>query len=567
MKTRSFLAPTVALLLVGCAGKQVAQPSSPVQSAARAAAVGGAISACAPLKTFQFANTAIESAEEVKAGGLMLAGKPVEAHCVVKGAMHKRKSADGKDWAIGFEMRLPNAWNGRYYYQGNGGLDGTVHPALGQLGGGPLTHALAQGFAVISSDAGHTGAQTTQFGFELQSRLDYGYQAVQKLTPMAKSLVKVAYGKSPDYSYIGGCSNGGRHAMVAAARIPEQYDGYIVGAPGFRLPNAAVAQMWGAQQFAKLSVPGALTKAMGRDVPDLSAALTAAQRTTVANAIIARCDMLDGAKDGVVNDIAQCQRQFDVSRDVLTCAGAQTEFCVPSAQKSLLADLHSGAKTKDGRTIYAPFWWDTGIANANWAQWKQINSVALDPLAVGVVFNPEPAFIRDPLTANVDDFFARIHAKNDKFPESALIFMSPPDATNLSALQKRGAKMLVYHGVSDPIFSAADTADWFANATAKNTNVQDTARVFMMPGWAHCSAGAAADQVDLLTPTVNWVEKGIAPAHIVAAVRGAGNAGGANPEIPASWNASRTARLCPYPSVARYNGIGDIENAASFSCK
>jgi feruloyl esterase len=60
-----------------------------------------------------------------------------------------------------------------------------VHPALGALGGGPITGALAQGFAVISSDAGHAARQNPRFGAEPQARADYGHQAVGKLTPMA----------------------------------------------------------------------------------------------------------------------------------------------------------------------------------------------------------------------------------------------------------------------------------------------------------------------------------------------------------------------------------------------
>jgi feruloyl esterase len=168
--------------------------------------------------------------------------------------MHKRKTADDKTYAIGFEMRLPRAWNGRFYYQANGGLDGAVVPAQGATGGGPLTSALAQGFAVMSSDAGHTGAQTTRFGFDVQARLDYGYQAVGKLTPMAKALAQAAYGKAPERSYIGGCSNGGRHAMVAAARYPHLYDGYLVGAPGFNLPKAALANLWDVRRNARFAL-------------------------------------------------------------------------------------------------------------------------------------------------------------------------------------------------------------------------------------------------------------------------------------------------------------------------
>ena len=201
------------------------------------AASGANLPNCASLvDQLKLTQTRIESSALVAAGVIKLGSNAVPEHCLVKGRMHERKGSDGRDYAIGFEMRLPVAWNGRFYYQGNGGLDGNVVPAIGALGGGPLTGALMQGFAVISSDAGHSGPQTPYFGSEPQARLDYGYQAVEKLTPMAKQLIQGAYGKGPDRSYIGGCSNGGRHAMVAASRIGDQYDGYLVGAPGYRLP-------------------------------------------------------------------------------------------------------------------------------------------------------------------------------------------------------------------------------------------------------------------------------------------------------------------------------------------
>ncbi len=308
----------------------------------------------------------------------------------------ERKGADGADYAIGFEMRLPKNWNGRFYYQGNGGLDGVVQPALGALGGGPLTGALAQGFAVISSDAGHTGAQTTVFGAEPQSRLDYGYQAVGKLTPMAKALIAQAYGKAPDRSYIGGCSNGGRHAMVAMSRYGEQYDGYLAGAPGYRLPNAAVAQLWIAQQLTPLATAGATAphplSPQAPRIADLGTAFTAQERQTVASAILAKCDALDGAKDGMVMATQACQAAFSLQRDVPTCALDKRDAagqCLSSAQKLVIGNLFEGGRVND-KPIYSPFPHDIGIAGNDWARWKFANSLALDPLSVGTVFSAKP---------------------------------------------------------------------------------------------------------------------------------------------------------------------------------
>jgi feruloyl esterase len=138
--------------------------------------------------------------------------------------MNERIGVDGKPYAIGFEMRLPTAWNGRFFYQANGGLDGFVTPAYGDiLGGAPDSNGLLKGFAVISSDAGHAFDRTTPiggatFGLDPQARLDYGYNAVAQLTPMAKALIAAYYGKGPDRSYFVGTSNGGRHGFVTAQR-------------------------------------------------------------------------------------------------------------------------------------------------------------------------------------------------------------------------------------------------------------------------------------------------------------------------------------------------------------
>ena len=92
-------------------------------------------------------------------------------------------------------------------------------------------------------------------------------------------------------------------------------------------------------------------------------------------------------------------------------------------------------------------------------------------------------------------------------------------------------------------------------------------RLFLVPGMGHCAGGPATDQADFLTPLVDWVERGRAPDAIVASARGAGNAGGVNAEVPADWAPDRTRPLCPYPLVAHYDGHGNVERAANWSCR
>ena len=533
------------------------------------AAQPGTLASCTTLAGgFTYNNTAIASASVVAAGALTNAGAAVGEHCVVSGKMNQRTSSvDGQTYAIGFEMRLPKDWNGRFLYQANGGTDGVVSQAVGNISaGGMLRHALQQGFAVISSDAGHSAAQNPLFGLDPQARLDYGYQAVGTLTPMAKALVKAAYGRGPDRAYIGGTSNGGRHTMVAAARYSNDYDGYLAGSPGFNLPKAAVAQLYGAQQWATVAT----------DRSNLETGFNTAERTLVASAILAKCDALDGAQDGLVEDVEACRTAFDLQRDVPTCSGARDGSCLSSAQKTAYGNVMTGARNSKGEALYARWPYDPGVRATGWADWKFRNSVgsSRDPVAVGFIFSSPPAsssILSDTLSYalnfNMDVDAPKIFATSGIYTESAISFMTPPNPTKLNNLRDRGAKMIVFQGNADPVFSIDDTTAWYdALDTEYSGNAKRFVRLFRVPGMGHSRGGPATDQFDALAALVAWVENGVAPDSIVASARGVGNAGGANVDVPADWNAARTRPLCPYPLKARYKS-GDKEVASSFACE
>ncbi|TQL80521.1 tannase/feruloyl esterase family alpha/beta hydrolase [Delftia sp. HK171] len=563
-KTRSRALPAAlaaalpALLLAACGGSNdgIAQ---------LAEARPASLLSCNDLAAkISFPNTRITAAETVAAGTLTVAGKPIAEHCRVTGRMHERVSTvDGQSYAVGFEMRLPRDWNGRFFYQANGGLDGVVSTAVGALGGGPLGNALQMGFAVLSSDAGHAGSLGPFFGLDPQARLDYGYQAVGKLTPMARSALQTAYGKGPDRSYLGGCSNGGRHAMVAASRYADQYDGIIAGNPGTRLPLAAIANIAGAQGYAKLATT----------TQDLGTGFTQAERRLVSQAVLARCDALDGATDGMVQAGAACQASFDLARDVPTCGGARDGSCLSAEQKSTIAGLFKGATTSGGSRIYNSFPYDAGLDTAGWAGWKFSNPISRDSGAVAFIWQTPPesaASFNDAqfaLNGSVDSMLAKVQATNGTFTESGLSLMMPPDYGKLPVLRNRGAKLMVYHGTADPIFSSDDTVQWYDTLRRNHGDAADFARLYLVPGMNHCSGGPATEQFDMLSSLVAWVEKGQAPDRVIASARGAGNAGGVNADLPATWSPTRTRPLCPHPLAAHYNGSGDMESAASFSCR
>lgn len=538
----------------------------------------GNLISCSVLASYSYAQTSISQAISVAAG--IVGNVSAPAHCWVKGVMQQRVSpVNGQTYGINFEMRLPNVWNGRFFHQGNGGTDGVVIAAFGPVNGSPNnTSALKMGFAVISSDSGHVFAADDSWGLDQAARVDYGYQAVNTLTPMAKGLIQSAYGRKPDRSYFGGCSSGGRHGLVTAARLGNEYDGILSGSPAFHLTKAVSAHMWNAQQYAGIA---SSTIASGPDAgfPDITSSISAAEFSLIGSAIVSKCDALDGVSDHYVADTRACQANFNLQTDVPTCPGARDGNCLTSAQKNMLIKMFAGATDSVGTSLYARYFFDPGIAASNFAASQTVSAVAREPGYLAYVFTTPPlsvaAFqattgLQYALSFSMDTDYPKMFAINAAYSESPWSWSVPPNEADLSVFRNRGGKIMLYHGVSDPVFSIADTISWYdalaANAVTTQGGIYNFARLYPVPGMPHCSGGPATDQFDLLTPLVNWVENGQIPGAVVATARGPG-AQFVNSEVPASWSATRTRLLCPYPRVGRYSGIGNIESSASFVCQ
>jgi len=508
------------------------------------------------------------------------------AYCLVQGKTAPRQGEDGKSYAIGFEMRLPLAWNGRFLHQVNGGNDGEVVAATGDLKNMNAVRdvtALARGFAVLSSDSGHDGkdpanktaglAAGAMFGFDPQARSDYGYAADAIMATLGKQIITSYYGAAPQHSYMMGCSNGGRHAMVAATRLADQYDGIVAGDPGFDLPRAAIQHAWDVQ--ALRSVDSDLKKALSRDDMNL-----------VSAKILEKCDALDGLADGMIGDIKACQATFKI--DDLACKDGTTQCLAPN-KVAALKKMMAGPTNSKGEKLYSDWSYDAGLNGGDWRMWKVESPIppwgnnpiiaVMGSSSLGQVFTTPPTEIKGEPPALVDylstfnfdtdapKIFAKgpaqVNGKTVEFKESAMDFMTPPDVDNpkLEAFAKKGAKLIVYHGVSDGVFSFNDTANWYDKLNANNSGkAADFARLFAVPGMNHCRGGATADNFDMLGAVVAWAEAGQAPDRVIATTRAA------NKEVPETWAKDRSRALCPYPQVARYE-TGDKEKAASFICK
>jgi feruloyl esterase len=502
-------------------------------------------------------------------------GDFLPAHCVVQGTINARTgksfatdpatravSVIDAPMAIGFELRLPSDWNGRFLFQGGSGLDGVLAPAFGVFNPqqGAAVNALSRGFAVASTDGGHrgTGAFDGNFGADQQARLDYAYNAVDQVTPTAKAALSYYYGKGPDKSYFVGCSNGGRQAMLASQRFPTYFDGIVAGDPGFNFMNAVSNTLSDVQTLAAVVPAGQLTP-LG---PDLGKAYSTADRALISSAIVAKCDVKgrDNLQDGIVSDPQACD--FNPQTDIPTCTGANDGTCLSAPQKTALAAMTAGGKTSSGAALYSDYFYDAGVGSPAWAVWKLDGiPVPLSPtltLSIGLnqlagLDGPGKVF-STPANPTFNPFTFDPNTDPAKFTEFGRL--ANATSVDLSTFKARGGKLMIYNGNSDPLFSSKDIARYYQSLAAANGgDASDFARLFLVPGMGHCSGGPTTDDFDPLTALRAWVEQGVAPDTLVA------KAGPATP-----WPA-RTRPLCAYPKAAVYNGSGSVEDAANFSCQ
>ena len=127
---------------------------------------------------------------------------------------------------------------------------------------------------------------------------------------------------------------------------------------------------------------------------------------------------------------------------------------------------------------------------------------------------------------------------------------------NLTPFAARGGKLLMYHGWADQDIAPRASINFYTRtrqATQTPASNAEWVRLFMVPGMQHCGGGDGPNTFDSVGALESWVERGRAPASILASHSTEGRV-------------DRTRPLCPYPQAAKYGGTGSIDDAGSFAC-
>ncbi len=456
--------------------------------------------------------------------------------------------------AVNIWVGLPmgGAWNGRWQSVGGGVYAGAASAP---------TEALSEGYAAATTDTGHsTNALSGSFGMlepgkpNVELQKDFATRSLHLMAVVGKQLVRQFYGEDPKYSYWNGCSTGGRQGLRMAQDNPDDYDGILAGAPAIHWDRFQAAMLW---------YPMVQQRDNGGPVGGGDRNAMSGKYRLATDKAVAACDALDAVADGVLSDPRQCKylASRDTSITLPSCSATDAKCLTPgeaaaidamwkgpmACRKGKDCDVPEAASRKLGGKGDQRLWYgQTRGTELGTLGGAAPFAVVAEQARYWVYFDP----VWDWRSVKPEGFLQYFRDNVDKVGP-----MMASDNPDLSGFRKRGGKLVIWHGWADPLINATGSVDYYNRVMKEMGGVkrtQEFARLFMAPGVGHCAGGSGPQPQRAFDSVVNWVEKGIVPDT-----------------LPASRNVqgkTQTRPLCPYPAVARWDGKGSVDDAASFSC-
>ena len=474
------------------------------------------------------------------------AGNANGEFCKVLGGIH---AVDPTAPDIKFEVNLPTRWNNRLLQMGGGGFDGTLVTGLGgasnQIPTSPTP--LALGYVTAGSDSGHesAGGFDGRFALNAEAFANFGRLQIKKTHDVAMTLVRKRYGTSPRHSYFIGGSQGGHEALIAALFYPADFDGIVSHYPAYDITLMHLAAQYRA-------------RALFRS-PDTW--ISPDKMKAIRTAVYGACDGLDGVTDGIISNIAGCNRvmTMDALRSRLRCPDGRDTgaACLSDGQLATVETFNTpfslGFPVAAGLSVFPKLAMLDGATFLNAlgqrpvpSKWPTNQDATQYAEASGTVrYVITRDVTADPLAFDPGQWATRITEVSEIWDANSV---------DLSQFTSKGGKMILTVGSIDHTITPYNTVSYYERLVARiGQAAADTfVRFYRIPGFAHGN-GLFNAKFDALGALDAWVDGGRAPGTLEAV--------DVNPE-----NHQRRRPMCVYPSWPRYNGSGDVNAASSFRC-
>ncbi|KAF7194087.1 putative feruloyl esterase B-1 [Pseudocercospora fuligena] len=448
---------------------------------------------------------------------------------------------------FGFGAPLPDTWNQRMM---------AATPDAG-MEWAAMSAGLKYGFAVIGSNSGHDVIDYDPSWANPEALIDWGYRALHESTVLGKAVVEAWYGSKPQYHYLTGCSTGARQAFKSMQVYPDDYDGIMAGAPAWWTTHQ---QTWN-------------LKTTTYNAPaNSSHSIPSSMFNVISDEVLRQCDPQDGLTDKVLSDPQGCN--FDPT--TLLCSKNQTSKCLNSPQIQTLYKMYNDWVDVNQTFVYSHLYYGS---EESWS--GQVGDGDEDSIAAQVWYMQNMLNLTNFVWQDLDYATVQLADRLDPGNATAHDF-------DISPFQKRGGKLIHWHGLSDAAVSPGASIYFHDHVKQevidKGIEVDDFYRLFFIPGLEHCTgtpdnqdapwylAGPyQAGQFNILPDNVvdntvhdsmlslmAWVENGTAADYMVTT-------NFFNNSNPTTLKHNR--RICPYPQQAKYTGSGNVSHEDNWECK
>lgn len=357
----------------------------------------------------------------------------------------------------------------------------------------------------------------------------------------------------------------GRQGLKEIQISPNSFDGVLVGAPAWYTSHL---NTW-VCKIASYNWPSNEPKHIDWQL-----------LPPIADEVVRQCDGNDGVTDGIISLPEQCNIDYDAMR----CSNgghapsdfAASDNCLNEEQIGTLQSLYKGYVTDAGEHVLPGY-----LPGSESQLYTVLNYSQSSPFGLGYIRN---FLLNDPM------FEATQY--NDSLLQLADEF-DPGNATannyNLSAFRDRGGKVVMYHGSSDGLVPTTAASLYYERAVdgtsgGNVTLMREFFRRLEVPGMQHCGytsvdapwafGGASQASIlgnntysvpgftdsahDILLALVDWVENGAPVDQVIATTW--------NDPTDSSSGVKRQRPICTYPTTATWDGSGNVDDAASWSC-
>lgn len=409
---------------------------------------------------------------------------------------------------IWIEVRMPSrTWTQRLVVIAPGGYGGAILREPWPSSPLRTLPGAEQELVIATYDTGHRGARNfAADGLwavdDPQAVIDFAYDALHRVTVAVKGLIEAAYGRPAAYSYVLGMSSGGRIGLASAQRYPEDFDGVASDCP--TIDMVSTNTYWHAWN-AKIN-----TGSEGRPI------LTRDRLRGLHTAVLRAAEEQGLRVGNAVRDPRLLQ--FDPAS--LSTYDVPADERLSIEQVRVVEALYAGPTTADGVRLFP-----LGLPVGSELAWDGLMIPRGDdpqaPLSVGnaseMMWSNEfpdfmssfagPTGVRGPDLQYTVEEFDRLHELSSLYD---------PTNPDLRTFADTGAKLLIWQGWADPASSPYSVLNYFSAARTETGEgrFDDAVALYMVPGMYHGGVGPDSSHGDYLSPLMQWVETGRAPASI-----------------------------------------------------